>query len=105
MFNKINKFISRNIENILLSIIVVLFFLLGFHILNKKTCEGLEKANQEKQSCDNNVCITIQENRENLNALDVVYNDTKDLYKKSKTNIIENEKKISKMNVSLNKIK
>ena len=95
MIKTIKKFLTKHLYTII--VVLILFFICftAYRILTKKTCEGLE--NDNAGECDESTCITIQENRENLNALEVVYNDVKKIYEGLKGKVIQNEKQISHM--------
>jgi hypothetical protein len=58
-------------------------------------CEGLEN---KQVKCSINNCILIKENDNNLNALEVIYNDVKKRFNKIKNAINDNDKEISNMN-------
>ena len=89
------KVFTKHLHTILLVAIVSFIFFTGYRLLTKKTCEGLE--NDNTGECDESTCITIQENRENLNALEIVYNDVKKIYEGLKGKVVGNEKQISHM--------
>ena len=89
------KFFAKHLHMILLVVIVSFIVFTGYRLLTNKTCEGLE--NDGAGECDESVCVTIQENRENLNALEIVYNDVKKIYEGLKGKVVDNEKQISYM--------
>lgn len=89
------KIFAKHLYMILLVVIVSFIVFTGYRLLTKKTCEGLE--NDGAGECDESTCITIQENRENLNALEIVYNDVKKIYEGLKGKVVDNEKQISYM--------
>ena len=98
------KVFTKHLHTILLVAIVSFIFFTGYRLLTKKTCEGLENDGAEGAGdagdageCDESTCITIQENRENLNALEIVYNDVKKIYEGLKGKVVGNEKQISHM--------
>ncbi len=92
------KVFTKHLHIILLVAIVSFIFFTGYSLLTKKTCEGLENDGVgDAGECDESVCVTIQENRENLNALEIVYNDVKKIYEGLKGKVIGNEKQISHM--------
>tara|TARA_B100001027_G_C16245887_1_gene321849 strand:- start:315 stop:632 length:318 start_codon:yes stop_codon:yes gene_type:complete len=92
------KVFTKHLHIILLVAIVSFIFFTGYSLLTKKTCEGLENDGVgDAGECDESVCVTIQENRENLNALEIVYNDVKKIYEGLKGKVVGNEKQISHM--------
>ena len=92
------KVFTKHLHTILLVAIVSFIFFTGYRLLTKKTCEGLENDGAgDAGECDESTCITIQENRENLNALEIVYNDVKKIYEGLKGKVVGNEKQISHM--------
>ena len=92
------KVFAKHLHMILLVVIVSFIVFMGYRLLTKKTCEGLENdSGGDAGECDESVCVTIQENRENLNALEIVYNDVKKIYEGLKGKVVDNEKQISYM--------
>lgn len=92
------KIFAKHLYMILLVVIVSFIVFTGYRLLTKKTCEGLENDSAgDAGECDESVCVTIQENRENLNALEIVYNDVKKIYEGLKGKVVDNEKQISYM--------
>lgn len=95
------KVFAKHLHMILLVVIVSFIVFMGYRLLTKKTCEGLENDSAgdagDAGECDESVCVTIQENRENLNALEIVYNDVKKIYEGLKGKVVDNEKQISYM--------